>query len=96
MSATFSSAPEAENFAVTGALESPSVEAATSPLTLFPVRLPMTASIRSVLPATFGWIATESTHTGSLASSSMRPTIPFQLVWVWSVTLCALRPTSIL
>ena len=44
--------------------------------------------------ATLGWTCRSSIHTGGAGRSSIRPTIPFQLDCVWSVTLCELRPTS--
>ena len=63
-------------------MPAPPLPAATSTLT------------SAVLAATSGTTRTRRMVTSGCAARVSAPTIPFQLPWVWSETLCALGPTS--
>ena len=59
-----------------------------------PVALPILPRTTADRVATRGKTCRSSIHVRAAGRSSIRPTMPFQLHCVWSVTLCELRPTS--
>ena len=59
-----------------------------------PVALPIRPLTVTDRVATWGKTWRSATQTGGVAASSIRPAIPFQFPWVWSLTLCELTPTS--
>src|SRR5690349_6317297 len=58
------------------------------------VLFPIVATTRNAPLLELGKSRTSSNHTLGVVRSSMRPTMPFQLPWVWSEILWEFTPTS--